>query len=54
MNPIRIGVRYFPKSKGTVTGLLMSSYAMATFLINFMVTAIINPDNIAPIKSDDG
>jgi MFS family permease len=50
MTPIRIAVRYFPHKKGTVSGLIVSSYALATFIINFMVTAVINPDNIKPQK----
>ena len=55
MNPLRIGVRYFPNHKGLVSGLIVGCYGSATLIVSFMVVAIINPDNCSPIyhKSQD-
>ena len=45
MTPIRIATRYFPYKKGTASGLIVASYAVASFLLAFMVIPIINPEN---------
>lgn len=53
LTPIRIATRYFPYKKGTASGLIVAAYAMASFLLAFMVVPMINPLNERPYKAAD-
>lgn len=40
-----VGMRYFPKHKGLINGLILSGYGLGAFIFNPLITYIVNPDN---------
>ena len=76
MMPVFDGFLYFPKKKGTVSGIILVGknfkyifkyiiksifqyiyiigYGMGTFIFSLIFTKIVNPDNLSPIKAEDG
>ena len=46
--PIHCGWAYFPKKKGMVTGIIVSSFAFANTAFGIISTWIVNPDNLKP------
>jgi MFS family permease len=48
MLPVQCGLKYFPNSKGMITGLVFGSYVIGSFIFNFVTLAIVNPDNHHP------
>lgn len=42
--PVRSSWRFFPDSKGIISGLIVSAYGFSGMFLNFIATLVINPD----------
>ena len=54
MGPIISGWEYFPHRKGTVSGIILLGFGLASFIFGFVSLAIVNPDNEQPELSVAG
>ncbi len=55
MPPIICSWKHFPNSRGTVTGVVMSGFALGPLLFNFLAKTIVNPNGTrADIEVDRG
>lgn len=52
MIPVAHCYKYFPKSKGMVSGIIVAGSGLGTFLFSMVAIKAINPMNVAP--SDNG
>jgi len=50
--PVHHSWLWFPKSPGLVSGIILAGFGFGPFVLNFVATAIINPERL-PQKSDD-
>jgi len=48
MTPLTMCLKYFPKRKGLVTGIILSCFGISGVLVSTLMIYIINPDNINP------
>lgn len=48
--PIDIAYKYFPNNKGLFSGIIFAGFGLGAFVFNFVVQALVNPDNVAPVK----
>jgi MFS family permease len=47
-------MEYFPNNKGLISGIIMGSYGLGSFIFNIVATKIVNPNGeSADIKTDD-
>lgn len=54
MIPLACGWEYFPDRKGLITGIVVGSYGMGSFIFSQISTHIINPHNAdATIKINE-
>jgi len=54
MIPLVCCMEYFPDNKGLISGIILGSYGLGSFIFNLVATTIANPDGAnAYIKSDD-
>ncbi|XP_070558352.1 apicoplast pyruvate carrier 1-like isoform X2 [Ptychodera flava] len=51
---ITCGLRWFPKHKGVITGLIVAGYGGGAFIFNQVQTAYINPQNLSPTERLSG
>ncbi|XP_070558335.1 apicoplast pyruvate carrier 1-like isoform X2 [Ptychodera flava] len=51
---ITCGLRWFPKHKGVITGLIVAGYGGGAFIFNQVQTAYINPENLSPTERLSG
>ncbi|XP_070558337.1 apicoplast pyruvate carrier 1-like [Ptychodera flava] len=51
---ITCGMRWFPKHKGVISGLVVAGYGGSAFIFNQVQTAYINPDNLSPTETPSG
>ena len=49
MLPIFIIARFFPKSKGKVTGVILGAYGLGALSSGYIVMFLTNPDNKVPV-----
>jgi len=50
--PMGVAMRWFPKIKGLVNGIIVGGFGAGAFIFNQVQTAYLNPDNISP--GEDG
>ena len=43
MIPLVCSMEYFPDNKGLISGIIMSSYGLGSFIFNVVSTKIVNP-----------
>ena len=54
MIPLVCCMEYFPNNKGLISGIIMGSYGLGSFIFNIVATKIVNPNGEnADIKTDD-
>jgi len=54
MVPLVCCMEYFPNNKGLISGIIMGSYGLGSFIFNLVATKIVNPDGgTAYIKTND-
>jgi MFS family permease len=54
MIPLVCCMEYFPNNKGLITGIIMGSYGLGSFIFNIVATKIVNPNGEnADIKTAD-
>ena len=54
MIPLVCCMEYFPNNKGLISGIIMGSYGLGSFIFNLVATEIVNPNGEnADIKTDD-
>ncbi|XP_070557984.1 apicoplast pyruvate carrier 1-like isoform X2 [Ptychodera flava] len=51
---ITCGMRWFPKHKGIVSGLVVAGFGGGAFIFNQVQTAYINPENLLPKETPSG
>jgi OFA family oxalate/formate antiporter-like MFS transporter len=51
MIPVAHCYKYFPKKKGTVSGIIVAGSGFGTFLFSLVAVSSINPNNV-PLTSD--
>ncbi|UYV64191.1 hypothetical protein LAZ67_2007009 [Cordylochernes scorpioides] len=44
--PLVNGMKWFPKSKGTVNGVIVAGYGLGALFLNYFQTSYLNPDNL--------
>ena len=49
--PLGVAMRWFPKSKGLVNGIIVGGFGLGAFIFNQIQTAYLNPNNK---ELDDG
>ena len=49
--PLGVAMRWFPKSKGLVNGIIVGGFGLGAFIFNQIQTAYLNPNNF---ELDDG
>lgn len=47
MIPLVCSMEYFPERKGLVTGIIVGSYGLGSFIFNLVATKIVNPTGAA-------
>ena len=45
-----VGMEWYPKNRGFVTGLIVSILGMSSFFWGYLSTYLVNPDSEKPIK----
>ena len=54
MIPLVCCMEYFPNNKGLISGIIMGSYGLGSFIFNIVATKIVNPNGEnATIKTND-
>ena len=48
--PIICAWEWFPKNKGMISGAIIGAFGSGAFLFGFLTTALVNPENLKPIK----
>lgn len=48
-----VGMEWYPKNRGFVTGLIVSILGMSGFFWGYLSTYLVNPDAVKPIKIDN-
>ena len=43
--PLGVAMRWFPKSKGLVNGIIVGGFGLGAFIFNQIQTAYLNPNN---------
>ena len=52
--PLYNAYKYFPKRRGLVSGIIMGAYGLGTLISNNIFLLVLNPNNVATMKLDDG
>lgn len=52
--PLYNAYKYFPKNRGLVSGIIMGAYGLGTLISNNIFLLVLNPNNVATKKLDDG
>ena len=47
-----VSMKWFPNNKGAAVGLVVTGYGFSTMIMNPIMLAITNPDNVSPTKVD--
>lgn len=53
-SPLTAAMKWFPKSRGLVNGLILFGFGFGSLIFNFLQTFIINPKNVKPILDPTG
>ena len=53
-SPLTAAMKWFPKSRGLVSGLILFGFGFGSLIFNFLQTLIINPKNVKPILDPTG
>ena len=51
--PLGVAMRWFPKSKGLVNGIIVGGFGLGAFIFNQIQTAYLNPANL-PLDDETG
>ena len=52
MAPLICAWEWFPKKKGLITGIMVSSYGFSSFIFSLTSTELVNPDDLRPTIYD--
>lgn len=48
-----MGFIHFPEHRGKVSGISLTGQGLGVFVFSFLVKAVVNPDGLKPVLSDD-
>ncbi|OTF77535.1 hypothetical protein BLA29_013279, partial [Euroglyphus maynei] len=46
--PLAAGMKWFPKQKGFVNGIIVAGYGLGALVFNYVQTSYLNPMNLSP------
>jgi len=49
--PMAVAMKWFPRKKGLVNGIIVGGFGMGAFIFNTVQTTYLNPDNLSPADS---